>query len=192
MRGIPGRKNLIWVTAGFPLLLGRQSFTPEFESAVRELNTAAVSVYPVDARGLLALAGGRLSSDASAMMRQLAQRTGGRAFEGRELVEAGPQRVKAGIATVRPQADLVERHPATLEPGPAGWRAAPESAASGDSQAQACADRLVQRGHQGSHACIVERLWHIRGQVVVRVSEEGRVGDHERRITFSPKGPVIR
>ena len=89
MRGIPGWKNLIWVTAGFPLLMGRQSFTPEFEPAVRELNTAAVSVYPVDARGLLALASGRLSSDASAMLRQLAQRAGGTAFEGRELDEAG-------------------------------------------------------------------------------------------------------
>jgi len=46
VRGIPGRKNFIWVTAGFPLLMGRQSFTPEFESAVRELNNAAVPVEP--------------------------------------------------------------------------------------------------------------------------------------------------
>jgi VWFA-related protein len=65
LAGVPGRKNLVWVSAGFPLRLGlesnmavdstvsRDSFTPEFQALVRSLNSSQVAVYPVDARGLM-------------------------------------------------------------------------------------------------------------------------------------------
>ncbi len=66
LSAIPGRKNLIWVSGGFPLLIGfdnpaaykdpsrdMRTFTPEVDRAVRALNDANVAVYPVDARGLM-------------------------------------------------------------------------------------------------------------------------------------------
>lgn len=61
--GFPGRKNLIWVSAGFPLAFlpgqtGTSSPPPNFSEDVRRatamLNDAQVAVYPVDARGLIA------------------------------------------------------------------------------------------------------------------------------------------
>lgn len=80
--GNPGRKNLIWLSAGFPLtstystpyheqangqlrtgglprVLG--SYLPDFQRTVALLSTTEVVVYPVDARGLV----GPVVSDAS-------------------------------------------------------------------------------------------------------------------------------
>jgi VWFA-related protein len=74
---IPGRKNLVWVSSGFPFNLGeyldrsqaalirpQANLEPVVERAARALNDANVAVYPVDARGLIApfdpaLQGGR-------------------------------------------------------------------------------------------------------------------------------------
>lgn len=67
-----GRKNLIWVTGGFPFLAGRPASVVlsrqpvrrtfvEFGSyvfrAIHALNDANIAVYPVDARGLAGSAG---------------------------------------------------------------------------------------------------------------------------------------
>jgi VWFA-related protein len=63
--GLPGRKNLIWVSASFPLqsvlvetanmqdntYLGYEG---QIQDAARALNDADIAVYPVDARGLMA------------------------------------------------------------------------------------------------------------------------------------------
>jgi VWFA-related protein len=61
----PGRKNLIWVSGGFPLEIGfdatawrdpqidQRTFTDEMSETVRALNDANMAVYPVDARGLM-------------------------------------------------------------------------------------------------------------------------------------------
>ncbi len=62
----PGRKNLIWVSASFPIAYGmdaepsrynlspdRRNFYTETEKAARALSNANVAVYPVDARGLI-------------------------------------------------------------------------------------------------------------------------------------------
>lgn len=62
MMGYPGRKNLIWVSSGFPaaIQLGgknfalSQNYAPELAEASKLLSQAQVSVYPVDARGLIA------------------------------------------------------------------------------------------------------------------------------------------
>ena len=65
LTGLPGRKNLIWLSGGFPLTIGfdeipeigstrdRRTFTQEMDAAVRALNNSGVAVYPVDARGLM-------------------------------------------------------------------------------------------------------------------------------------------
>jgi VWFA-related protein len=63
--GIPGRKNLVWISASFPLTIGFdgetlppinrevRAFTPEVERAARAINQANMAIYPVDARGLM-------------------------------------------------------------------------------------------------------------------------------------------
>ena len=61
---LPGRKNLIWVSAAFPFSLGfdpadtrgfdtQELYADEVETAARALTNANVAVYPVDARGLM-------------------------------------------------------------------------------------------------------------------------------------------
>jgi VWFA-related protein len=96
LSGIRGRKNLIWISSGFPLEINdgwsRQTMTREITKATRLLNDADIAVYPVDARGLQ----GAFASEAGARraqfatlgttmpnietMNTVAERTGGRAF----------------------------------------------------------------------------------------------------------------
>jgi VWFA-related protein len=68
---VPGRKNLIWITAGFPLIIVLQDrvvdFTPDMLEAARALNDANVALYAVDARGLIA--GSLPGTDAGPMMK---------------------------------------------------------------------------------------------------------------------------
>src|SRR5207244_247450 len=60
LAGIPGRKSLIWVTAGYPAMVDfglgsprQQSFPFDnrADKAIQKLNNADVAVYPIDARG---------------------------------------------------------------------------------------------------------------------------------------------
>jgi VWFA-related protein len=94
---VPGRKNLVWVSGSFPIMPGWrgdgasdsirvQSYVKD---AVRALSSADVAVYPVDARGLIAMrgaAGSMRMARASAItnnqdtMRTFADATGGRAY----------------------------------------------------------------------------------------------------------------
>jgi VWFA-related protein len=82
---VPGRKNLIWVTAGFPIIwpappsVPLYNFTPDMEEAARALNNANVALYAVDARGLIGALGqltgvpnaeSRGPASLAAMMRQ--------------------------------------------------------------------------------------------------------------------------
>jgi VWFA-related protein len=62
---IPGRKNLVWVSASFPIGIGfdgeslgqpgreNRLFSEELDHAARALNQANMAIYPVDARGLM-------------------------------------------------------------------------------------------------------------------------------------------
>ncbi|MCP5112101.1 MAG: VWA domain-containing protein, partial [bacterium] len=102
---LPGRKNLIWVAGSFPISIAGDSVplpvkarrrsrreSPELGRVTRALVRANLAVYPVDARGLMAPEEFRadrktinhdirLAEQAKfSTMRQLAARTGGRAF----------------------------------------------------------------------------------------------------------------
>jgi VWFA-related protein len=86
---IPGRKNLVWISAGFPITMGTAiplgsrdngyDFTGMLSSTAMQLGDANVAVYPVDARGLVGPRGGRggISPNMDAMVR-IADGTGGR------------------------------------------------------------------------------------------------------------------
>ena len=52
LAALPGRKNLIWITGGVPI---RADHYWELVAAMRAVNNAHVTIYPVDARGLLTL-----------------------------------------------------------------------------------------------------------------------------------------
>jgi VWFA-related protein len=65
LRGVAGRKNLIWVSSAFPLLRGMDRmmqesdfstgsvYGAEVSRAAEALNDANLAIYPVDARGLM-------------------------------------------------------------------------------------------------------------------------------------------
>ena len=54
--GFPGRKNLIWMSGDFPLALFGQTetrFEGEVKKTINLLNAARVSIYPIDAHGVV-------------------------------------------------------------------------------------------------------------------------------------------
>ena len=63
LAGMPGRKNLIWLSGSFPTLVGLgadgapgrdyQDFSPEMQRALRTVNDSGIAIYPIDARGLM-------------------------------------------------------------------------------------------------------------------------------------------
>lgn len=107
LSSLPGRKNIIWVSSGFPLTMGfndieefndptreHRTFTEEITETVKAVNSANVAIYPVDARGLVAdhrfsAANQKIDlspklsnpiTDNQQTMEELAGRTGGKAF----------------------------------------------------------------------------------------------------------------
>jgi VWFA-related protein len=99
VRALPGRKNLIWLSGSFPFSISSENmrlgthgehilFATEIELVARALSDANVSIYPVDARGLIPTdidGSGGNPFRASVMpdfgtMLILAERTGGRAY----------------------------------------------------------------------------------------------------------------
>ncbi len=57
LAGVRGRKNVIWISSGFPILFNdgimMRNASPELFRATRALNDADIAFYPVDARGLM-------------------------------------------------------------------------------------------------------------------------------------------
>jgi VWFA-related protein len=104
--GVPGRKALIWVTGSFPFIIDdfnnarTLSFASRWQRIVDNMNSANISIYPVDARGLVyvgftasenvrinprnpgAQLSARLSQHQATIetMQNFASMTGGRAF----------------------------------------------------------------------------------------------------------------
>jgi len=79
MKGMPGEKSLLWMTAGFI-----PSNDPHgLYEVIRQLRDAKVRLYPIDARGLIACPVLPCPPPVYlpvGMMRELAAQTGGRAF----------------------------------------------------------------------------------------------------------------
>src|SRR5688572_24741343 len=95
LAGVPGRRNLVWVSAAFPsIVIGDReirTYSREISRAMRAVNNADVAIYPVDARGLVGAITGMSSGPAVFTpmgtaragidtMNELAERTGGRAY----------------------------------------------------------------------------------------------------------------
>lgn len=92
--GYHGRKNLIWVSDGFPINLvpdstafGENDYSAAVEKVADALLTAQVAIYPIDAAGTGR--GGNFESHST--MSEMAQRTGGKTFFNRNDIEVGVQ-----------------------------------------------------------------------------------------------------
>lgn len=96
LAGYPGRKNLIWISEGFPLnlfpdsvmgeeVLQIEDYSPIVEKIADELMGAQVALYPISAAGV--------SKDdqfsAQTAMSSMAQRTGGKTFFNRNDIDTG-------------------------------------------------------------------------------------------------------
>jgi VWFA-related protein len=96
LAGYPGRKNLIWISEGFPLslypdttmadeVLLVEDFSPIVEKIADDLMASQVALYPISAAGV--------SKDdqfsAQTAMSSMAQRTGGKTFFNRNDIDMG-------------------------------------------------------------------------------------------------------
>ena len=94
MAGTQGRKALIWITSAFPLdsdMGGVDHYASVVDRAMRRLNNADISLYPVDARGLTIDSMLDADSDTWPTMDNFAERTGGVTFKGRNNLDDGMQ-----------------------------------------------------------------------------------------------------
>ena len=107
LASLPGRKNLVWVSTGFPLMIGygphafndpnriQATFDEEVTRTVKAVNDANVAIYPVDERGLMtdprfdasnqkinlkSTKGSMPGVENQQTMEEMASRTGGKAF----------------------------------------------------------------------------------------------------------------
>jgi VWFA-related protein len=96
LAGYPGRKNLIWLSEGFPLNLFPETlmadgtmviedYTPEVEKIADELMEAQVALYPIDAAGVSI----NDRFPARTAMVSMAERTGGKTFFNRNDLDMG-------------------------------------------------------------------------------------------------------
>ena len=83
LSGVPGRKSLIWATGGFPFEISTAAqlpggyLSPLYERTMQALDAAQISVYPIDARGLVGTdsSAAVVSSTGPELAHQVANRT---------------------------------------------------------------------------------------------------------------------
>jgi VWFA-related protein len=93
LAGVPGRKNVVWLSAGFPFVIGKATPAGAYNDiqanrtrrATQALNTSDAALYPVDIRGLLVGRGAALPTLSAVHrpiegLRAAAEWTGGRLF----------------------------------------------------------------------------------------------------------------
>jgi hypothetical protein len=96
LAGYPGRKNLLWLSEGFPINLfpeltaGDQvmvveDYSPLAEKIADELMNAQVALYPIDAAGVSA----NDRFPARTAMLSMSERTGGKTFYNRNDIDTG-------------------------------------------------------------------------------------------------------
>ena len=96
LAGYPGRKNLIWLSEGFPInlfpeltagegVMVIEDYTPLAEKIADELMNAQVALYPIDAAGLSI----NDRFPARTAMESMAERTGGKTFYNRNDIDTG-------------------------------------------------------------------------------------------------------
>lgn len=96
LAGYPGRKNLIWLSEGFPLSLfpdttlgegafAVMDFSPLAEKIADDLMNAQVALYPIDAAGVSI----NDRFPARTAMVSMAERTGGKTFYNRNDIDTG-------------------------------------------------------------------------------------------------------
>jgi VWFA-related protein len=83
LAGLPGRKNLIWITPGFPTRI-RDLDDKSKEAVIAQLNDADVALNAIDVRGLSA--GG--IDDQGRLMQTMTEPTGGKAYFGNDIAAA--------------------------------------------------------------------------------------------------------
>jgi VWFA-related protein len=109
VKGVPGRKNILWMTGAFPVSVGQlalagpiiapsalsgrpspfqanRNYAVEMKRTMAVLNDAGVSVYPIDARGLSCNPDVNINIGT---MRDFADATGGKAFYNRNDLATG-------------------------------------------------------------------------------------------------------
>jgi VWFA-related protein len=96
LSGYPGRKNMIWISEGFPLnlfpdaLMGdevvmTEDYSPLVEKIADDLMAAQVALYPISAAGVSNVS----QFSAQTAMSSMAQRTGGKTFFNRNDIDLG-------------------------------------------------------------------------------------------------------
>jgi VWFA-related protein len=93
---VAGRKSLIWLTSGFPMLIqgpgrGRGAgpaalFFQDVEKSLAKLNAADIAIYSIDAAGFRILPDKSFGFDTT---REISRRTGGTAFSDRNDLDEG-------------------------------------------------------------------------------------------------------
>lgn len=81
---LPGRKNLIWISGGFPTSIGldrfnmsdrreQRTFSGGLERVARAVDSANLAIYPIDTRGLVGMSGSIESNHGTANPREAAR-----------------------------------------------------------------------------------------------------------------------
>jgi hypothetical protein len=128
LQSVPGRKSLIWISGGFPIIIPTQ-FGPEIMSsqisrALRAVNDADIAIYGVDMRGLMPALNPTTSTATIAMP----------AFRG----GAPPPQVFNTLSTVAPNQDVLRQAAAAT-----GGRVYADTNAIGESVRRAIDDGRV-------------------------------------------------
>ena len=123
---MPGRKSLVWVSDGLPMVVdgnlvpgarpAERVYVPDIERLLAKLNRADIAVYSVNAAGLPAPPSKEVPHNA---MFELSQRTGGTVFADRNDLDSG---IRMALADIDASYTLGFNVPDDAAPGPHGIR----------------------------------------------------------------------